>query len=59
MFDNDFNKGIQLGNFFVSWLINDLFCGFAMRIGKEKNINVYHITIQFGYGMLTIGYERR
>ena len=50
-----FDRGFSIGRFYISWLINDLFCGLALRIGKEIELNVYHITIQFGYGQLSIG----
>ena len=56
---NDFDNGFVLGRFFVSWIINDDFFGIAIRIGKEhamdEDKDVYHITIQIGYGHLTIG----
>ena len=57
---NDFNWGITLGRFFVSIIINEYFCGVAIRIGKEfattyGNNFVYHIRIQIGYGQFTIG----
>lgn len=50
-----FDRGFHIGRFFVSWIINDLFCGFAFRFGKECELNVYHITIQLGYGQLSMG----
>ena len=56
---NDFDNGFVFGRFFVSWIINDDFCGIAIRIGKEhemyEDVDVYHITAQLGYGQLTIG----
>lgn len=56
---NDFDWGITLGKLFISWIINDDFCGIAIRIGKEYADdvcqNVYHATMQLGYGQLTIG----
>ena len=51
----NFDKGFQHGNFFVSWIINDLFCGIGIRIGKDEP-NIYHLTIQIGYGQLSIGF---
>lgn len=57
---NDYDKGFTWGRFFVSWIINDDFCGIAIRIGRETNIEnvnaVYHITVQVGFGQLTIGF---
>lgn len=57
---NDYDNGFAWGRFFVSWVINDDFCGIAIRIGRETNIEevnaVYHITAQVGYGQLTIGF---
>lgn len=55
---NEFDSGFSIGRVFLSWTINDLFCGFAFRVGKEKDINVNHLTIQIGYGMLTVGIKR-
>lgn len=56
---NDFDWGRTFGRFFISWIINDDFCGIAIRIGKEYVDNayceVYHLTIQIGFGQLTIG----
>ena len=52
---NDFDTGFMFGRFFISWIINDLFCGLSFRIGRE--CNVFHITIQLGYGMLSIGFK--
>ena len=52
---NDYDNGIMIGRFFISWIINNLFCGFSLRIGKESDPGVYHITIQLGYGQLCIG----
>lgn len=56
---NDFDCGKTFGRFFVSWIINDNFCGIAIRIGKEcvddEHCQVYHMTIQIGFGQLTIG----
>lgn len=56
---NDFDTGFIWGRFFVSWIINDDFCGLAIRIGKEYAddvcCEVYHLTIQIVYGQLTIG----
>ena len=55
--DNNFDIGFEIGRFFVSWIINDLFCGFDIRIGKEIDFDVYHITFQIGFGQLTIGWN--
>lgn len=56
---NDFDIGFVWGRFFVSWIINDDFCGIAIRIGKEYAddvcCEVYHLTIQIVFGQLTIG----
>ena len=54
---NDFDWGMTFGRFFGSWVINDYFCGLAIRIGKEYTdcCEVYHLTIQIVYGQLTIG----
>ena len=56
---NDFDTGFVWGRLFVSWIINDDFLGIAIRIGKEyaecEECDVYHLTIQIGYGQLTIG----
>ena len=51
----NFDKGFNIGNFFVSWIINDLFCGISIRIGKDEP-NIYHLTIQIGYGQLSVGF---
>ena len=52
--------GKTYGRFFISLVINDDFCGIAIRIGRETNVEevnaVYHITIQVAYGQLTIGF---
>lgn len=52
---NDFDWGTTFGRFFISWIINDNFCGIAIRMGKECTCEVYHLTIQIGFGQLTIG----
>lgn len=55
---NDFDWSFTIGRFFITWIINDLFCGIGIRIGKDvilDSYNVYHVTIQIGYGMLSIG----
>ena len=56
---NDFDWGRTFGRFFISWIINDDFCGLAIRIGKEyaddASCEVFHLTIQIGYGQFTIG----
>lgn len=54
----DFDRGFNIGRFFVAWIINDLFCGISIRIGKDKP-NIYHLTIQIGYGQLSIGVQGR
>lgn len=64
----DFDRGFNIGRFFVAWIINDLFCGIGIRIGKEEITQeydgidwsygyVYHLTIQIGYGQLSIGIQ--
>ena len=50
----DFDKGFQRGRFFVAWIINDLFCGISIR---KDSPNIYHMTIQVGYGQLSIGIQ--
>ena len=56
---NDFDWGATFGRLFISWIINDDFCGIAIRIGKERAddayCEVYHMTVQIGFGQLTIG----
>jgi len=56
---NDFYWGKIYKRFFISWIINDDFCGIAIRIGKEyletMCCDVYHLTIQIGFGQLSIG----
>lgn len=56
---NDFDWGKSFGRFFISWIINDNFCGLAVRIGREcvddDCCGVFHLTIQIGYGQFTIG----
>lgn len=56
---NDFDWGKTFGRFFISFVINDDFFGLAIRIGKEyaeiECCEVYHITVQIGFGQLTIG----
>ena len=51
----NFDRGFQHGRFFVSWIINDLFCGIGIRIGKDEP-NIYHLTIQIVYGQLSVGF---
>ena len=55
---NEYDRGFNIGRFFVSWIINDLFCGIGIRIGKDSP-NIYHMTIQIGYGQLSIGIQGR
>lgn len=56
---NEFDWGKNWGRFFISFIVNDDFFGIAIRIGKEYAddacCDVYHITIQVGYGQFTIG----
>lgn len=56
---NDFDWGFQKGRFFMSFIVNDDFCGMAIRIGKEiatdAEVEVYHFTMQLGYLQFTIG----
>ena len=56
---NNFDWGKTFGRFFISFIINDDFFGIAIRIGKEYAeidcCEVYHITVQIGFGQLTIG----
>jgi hypothetical protein len=56
---NNFDWGLDIGRFFISFIINDDFFGLAIRIGKEyaesECCDVYHVTIQVGYGQVTIG----
>jgi len=56
---NDFDWGKTFGRFFISWIINDDFCGLEIRVGKEYAddafCGVFHLTIQIGYGQLTVG----
>lgn len=56
---NEFDWGTTWGRFFIAWIINDDFCGIAIRIGKEYAddvcCEVYHATVQIGFGQLTIG----
>lgn len=56
----EFGWGKTYGRFFISLIINDAFCGIAIRIGRETNVEgvnaVYHITAQVAYGQLTIGF---
>lgn len=57
---NDFDNGFMIGRFYMSWIINDDFFGIAIRTGKEypdedHEKSVYHLTIQLGYGQLSMG----
>ena len=56
---NDFDWGKTFVRFFISFIVNDDFFGIAIRIGKEYAddtcCGVFHLTIQIGYGQLTIG----
>lgn len=56
---NDFDWGVTFGRFFMSWIINDDFCGIAIRIGKEMatdaGVKVIHFTMQLGYLQFTVG----
>ena len=56
---NEFDRGFMLGKFFASFVVNEDFFGLAIRIGKEFAVDamtdVYHITIQIGYGQITVG----
>ena len=56
---NDFDWGKTFGRFFISFVVNNDFFGLAIRIGKEyaeiECCEVYHITVQIGFGQLTIG----
>lgn len=55
---NDFNTGFTIGRFFVSWVVNDLFFGFSIQLGKQCEDEIYHLTIQLGYGMVCIGFDK-
>lgn len=56
---NDFDWGFQKGRFFMSFIVNDDFCGVAIRIGKEMSTDVEkevcHFTMQLGYLQFTAG----
>lgn len=56
---SDFDWGRTFGRFFIAWIINDDFCGLAIRIGREHaddvSCGVFHLTIQIGYGQVTVG----
>lgn len=56
---NNFDDGFMLGRFFVSLIIDDLFFGIGLRIGRDtdekRNGYIYHITAHIGYFMLSIG----
>lgn len=56
---NDFDWGIKIGRFFMSFIVNDNFCGLSLMIGKEFGVvgydEVYHFTMQLGYLQFTIG----
>lgn len=56
---NDFDFGKTFGRLFISFIVNDDFCGIAIRIGKEYAddacCGVIHLTIQIGYGQFSIG----
>ena len=56
---NDFDWGFQKGRFFMSFIVNDDFCGVAIRIGKEMSTDVEeevcHFTMQLGYLQFTTG----
>ena len=56
---NDFDWSKIFGRFFISWIINEYFCGIAIRVGKEyletMCCEIYHLTIQIGLGQLTLG----
>ena len=56
---NDFDWGKTFGRLFIAFVVNDDFCGIAIRIGKEYAddacCGVIHLTIQIGYGQFSIG----
>lgn len=54
---NAFDTGFEIGRFFVSWVINEKFCGFTFEIGKSKDINSIVINLQIGYGMFLLGFD--
>lgn len=54
---NDFDTGFTIGKIFISWIVNEMFCGFSIQIGKQCEDKIFHLTIQLGYGMLCIGYD--
>ena len=49
--------GEIFGRFIVAFIDNDLFCGFHFRVGKDCTDGGYYISVQFGYGMLLIGFR--
>jgi len=54
------DDGFMFGRFFVALADNELFCGIAIRIGKDYDLKriawIYHITMQVGYLQLSVGY---
>lgn len=57
-----YGNGFMIGKFFVSFGIDTQdSCGFALFIGKmlntygEKTVKIYGVSLQLGYGILTIG----
>ena len=55
---NVFDDGIMLGKFYISWHINELFCGVNVRLGLEHldTNDTFALTMQLGYGQLSIGF---
>jgi len=46
--------GTTIGKINIAFIDNDLFWGFAFRIGKDCKDGKFYMTLQFGSGMLYI-----
>jgi len=49
--------GFNIGRFFVSWSVNDGFCGISFDIGWNDNLQCFCTSIQFGWALLMIGVD--
>lgn len=55
----DFDRGFNIGRFFVAWIISEVFCGLSFHIGKDffdDGMETYSLSIQIGYGRFNIGF---
>lgn len=55
----NFDDGFYIGRFFVSFIYNELFCGFSLRLGYDTDMECLYFSLQIAWMMLAIGWDMR